>query len=147
LKSRPQPTAKEKKAETKKPQSREEFQAQMARAISARAKSFDASRPLTASQIDLVRQQIYDCWSVQAGSKDAENLIIEIHIVMNADGFVRSARIVDAARVKGDRFFRAAAESALRAVLNKHCQPFKLPKDRYDQWQTITMTFNPGDMF
>ncbi len=148
LKKRPSTPAKEKKVEKKKPPPpAEDFKTQMARAIQARARTFDASRPLTASQIDLVRQQISNCWNVHAGSKDAEDLIIEIHIVMNPDGFVRSAKIVDSARVSRDHFFRSAAETALRAVLNKRCQPFKLPRDRYDQWQTITMTFDPREMF
>ena len=148
LKKRPSAPTKEKKVEKKKPpQSTEDFKTQMARAIRAGARTFDASRPLTASQIDLVRQQISNCWNIQAGSKDAEDLIIEIHIDMNPDGFVRSAKIVDSARVGSDHFFRSAAETALRAVLNKRCQPFKLPRDRYDQWQIITMTFDPREMF
>jgi hypothetical protein len=147
LKKRPSPSAKKKAEKKKPPPAAEDFKTQMARAIQARARTFDASRPLTASQIDLVRQQISNCWNVHAGSKDAEDLIIEIHIVMNRDGFVRSAKIVDSARVQSDHFFRSAAETALRAVLNKRCQPFKLPRDRYDQWQTITMTFDPREMF
>jgi len=149
LKKRQPPKKTAKKAEKKAPPpaAAEDFKAQMAKAIQARARSFDASRPMTASQIEVVRQQIYNCWSVQAGSKDADELIIEIRIVMNPDGYVRSARIVDVSRLQNDAFYRSAAETALRAVLNKRCQPFKLPRERYDHWQTITMTFDPREMF
>jgi hypothetical protein len=38
------------------------------------------------------------------------------------------------------------AESALRAVLNRHCQPFKLPRDKFDSWKTMKLVFNPKEM-
>ena len=37
-----------------------------------------------------------------------------------------------------------AYETARRAVLR--CQPYSLPAEKYDQWRTIEMTFNPDDM-
>ena len=50
------------------------------------------------------------------------------------DGSVVSADIVDFARASTDTFYRAAAESARRAV--RTCSPFnELPADRYDIWQ------------
>jgi hypothetical protein len=58
---------------------------------------------------------------------------------------VREARIVSTDRL-GDPFYRAAAESALRAVLNPRCQPLKLPADKFDQWQTMSLSFNPKDL-
>jgi hypothetical protein len=94
----------------------------------------------------LVRQQIARCWNLPAGAKDAENLIIEIKVGMNPDGTVREARIANQSRMS-DGFFRAAAESALRAVLNPRCQPFKLPSEKYNIWQTMILTFNPKEMF
>ncbi|MBI3113435.1 MAG: cell envelope integrity protein TolA, partial [Rhodospirillales bacterium] len=82
-----------------------------------------------------------------AGAKDAQDLNIEIRVVMNPDATVREARIQDQRRLQGDPFFRAAAESALRAVLNPRCNPLKLPPDKYQQWQTMTLNFDPRDMF
>jgi hypothetical protein len=43
-----------------------------------------------------------------------------------------------------DPFFRAAADSALRAILR--CQPFDLPVEHYDDWQTVTVDFDPRYM-
>ncbi len=125
----------------------ETFGAQIAKALKAPARRFDATRPLTVTEIDLVRQQIAQCWNVPAGAKDAENLVIEIRVAMNPDGTVRSARIGDTARLQSDPFFRAAAESALRAVLNPRCQPLKLPFEKYAEWKTMTLVFNPREMF
>ena len=45
-----------------------------------------------------------------------------------------------------DPFFQAAADSARRALFNPGCQPLKLPLDKYDQWQTFTITFDPKDI-
>ena len=115
--------------------------------MQSQARRHDAERPITISEIDLVRRQIARCWNLQAGAKEAENLIIEISVAMNPDGTVRHARIQNTDRVAGDPFFRAAAESALRAVLNPRCQPFKLPRDRYARWQTMALIFDPKEMF
>jgi hypothetical protein len=46
----------------------------------------------------------------------------------------------------GDPFYRSAAESALRAVLNPQCSPLKLPPEKFDQWKTLELTFNPKDL-
>jgi len=142
LKAQPQP--KEKEKEKPKPES---FEQQMAKALSSRTAEHNPMRPLAISEIDLVRQQIRECWNLPAGAKDAQDLNIEIRVVMNPDATVREARIQDQRRLQGDPFFRAAAESALRAVLNPRCNPLKLPPDKYQQWQTMTLNFDPRDMF
>jgi outer membrane biosynthesis protein TonB len=99
---------------------------------------------LSTSEIDLVLQQIYRCWSLPAGAKDARDLRPEFRVYMNADGTVRSATQLNSER-NSDPFFRAAAESAMRALRNPDCSPLKLPPNKYDQWQTFTITFDPKD--
>jgi hypothetical protein len=101
---------------------------------------------LTVSEKDLVIQQIEDCWSVPAGAKDAQNLIIDIHIDVGPDRTVTNVQIVDQSRYNSDQFFRAAADSARRAVQNPRCSPLKLPADKYDEWKSITLSFNPKDV-
>jgi hypothetical protein len=100
---------------------------------------------LSTSEIDLVRQQIEQCWNVPAGARDAANLRPEIRVYMNRDGTVRSAELVNREQMT-DPFFQAAADSARRAVLNPRCQPLKLPPEKFDQWQTFTITFDPKDI-
>lgn len=102
---------------------------------------------MTVSEEDLLRRQLEGCWNVPVGAKDAENLNIEIQINVNPDRTLRDARVVDTARYNSDTFFRAAAESAMRAVRNPLCSPFQLPADKYDTWKTITVNFNPSQMF
>jgi hypothetical protein len=124
-----------------------DFMKQMSEAIETPSKKHIQGQPLSISETDVIRQQIKRCWNVPAGAKEAEDLVIEVALVMNMDATVREARVVGDARMKSDPFYRAAAESARRAVLNPKCNPLKLPLEKYNEWQQITFTFNPKDMF
>ena len=100
---------------------------------------------LTATQIDLVRETIRPCWHFPAGLKDADQLVVDIQMELNEDGYVKSASIVDKARMTHDTGFRTAAESALRAVLDPACNPLPLPKEKYKEWRNLELSFNPKD--
>jgi outer membrane biosynthesis protein TonB len=95
---------------------------------------------------ELIRRKVEGCWNVPAGAREAGDLLVEIKVVLGRDGSVVRADIVDAGgRASNDPFYRAAAESARRAI--HICSPFsELPADRYDIWQTLTLRFNPKEM-
>ena len=101
---------------------------------------------LTISELDAIRRQIEGCWNIPAEARDAENLIVDISVVMNPDRTVQRAEIVERWRLTSDPFFRAAAESALRAVLHPRCSPLRLPPQKYQQWKTFTLSFNPKEL-
>jgi len=103
------------------------------------------SDKLTISETDALRRQIEQCWNVPTGARDAGDLIVEIHVVVNADRTVQSADIVNTDKMS-DPFFRAAAESAQRAILNPKCSPLNLPPDRATDWHDMTLRFNPKDV-
>lgn len=103
--------------------------------------------PVTESEKDAVRRQIEQCWNLPAGLKGTADMVVKIQLEMNIDGTTRSAVITNPGRMDSDPLFRATAESAKRAVLNPRCQPLKLPPDKYEQWRTITLDFNPAEMF
>src|SRR5215472_2795988 len=100
---------------------------------------------LTTSEIDVVKSQIERCWNPPAGAKEAHDLVVDIEATVAEDGRVLTAQITSTARL-GDPFYRAAAESAVRAVLNPQCLPLKLPPEKYEQWKTLDLTFNPKDL-
>lgn len=99
------------------------------------------------SELDLARRQIEECWSLPAGARDAENIIVVIRAVVNPDGRVRTAKIVDSGRLAQEPFYRSMAESARRAVLNPRCQPLRLPLEKYSEWRVTVFRFNPKEMF
>jgi outer membrane biosynthesis protein TonB len=101
---------------------------------------------LSASEMDLIREQIARCWNVPAGARDAKDLVVEIRVVVDPDGTVRQATIVDQARFGSDPFFRAAAESARRAFFNPMCRPLHLPPEKYAIWKDLVVDFSPKDI-
>ena len=102
---------------------------------------------LTISEEDALRAQLSECWFVVAGAKDAQDLVVVVHLTMNPDRTVRTAQLADDSRYGRDQFYTAAADSALRAVKNPQCSPLNLPPNKYDKWKTITVRFDPRDMF
>lgn len=100
---------------------------------------------LSASEMDLVREQISRCWNINAGAKDAKDLVVEIKAQVQPDGTVTQATIVDQGRMN-DPVWRAAAESARRAFFNPQCTPLKLPPDKYDTWKDLDVDFSPKDV-
>jgi outer membrane biosynthesis protein TonB len=101
---------------------------------------------LTISAEDALRRQISQCWNIPAGARNAESLIVEVLIEVNPDRTVKEAHVVEQMRMATDPYFRAAAESALRALRNPKCSPLELPADKYEQWKNIDFTFDPRDM-
>ncbi len=103
------------------------------------------SAQLSRSEMDGIRDRIRPCWNFPAGAKDADQLFVEIEVQMNPDATVREARIRDSGRMS-DSYYRSAAESALRAVLNPACQPLPLSPEKYNTWKSMTLRFDPRDL-
>ncbi len=108
-------------------------------------KPHQASMPLSVSQIDAIRKQIEACWNIPAGGRYAESLVVELNVKLDPGGHVTSAKILDSGKMS-DPFYRAAAESAQRAILNPQCNTFKLPADRYNDWKEMILRFDPSQM-
>jgi outer membrane biosynthesis protein TonB len=94
----------------------------------------------------MIRRQIEPCWSPPVGAAEAEDLAVTIFIRVDQRGFVGEARVIDAPAMAFNTYVQAAAEAALRAVLNPRCQPFELPQNRYDLWKEIRFNFDPREM-
>ncbi len=112
-----------------------------------RGRAVRLDQRMTMREIDAIKLQIEQCWTVPAGARDAAELIIRIRIQLNRDGsLARSPEVLDGHKVRRrGGFQRAAAESALRAV--NTCQPLRnLPVAKYDQWRDITLSFDPREM-
>ncbi len=106
------------------------------------------NQPISMSEKDFIRKQVEDKWQFDIGAKDAGNLQVRIRFSLNPDGSLRQQpEIVDSARMfmPGNESYRAAAESARRAVLK--AVPFQLPPGDRDKWgQEIILNFDPRMM-
>jgi hypothetical protein len=101
---------------------------------------------LSLSELDALRQQLQRCWNVPAGALHADELIVTVQVSMGPDAVVRDVKIYDESRMHHDPYFRTAAESAKRALFSPACTPLRLPKNRYSEWKTFEITFNPKEM-
>ncbi len=101
---------------------------------------------LSMSEVDALKRQIESCWSPPAGAPNAENLVVEVRLVINRDRTVQSAQIVDTSRMFREPFYRAAAESVIRAIKNPRCTPLALPQGKYDLWKETRLTFDPREL-
>lgn len=104
------------------------------------------SQRLTMSEADALKRQLSQCWSIQAGARYAEDLVVEVKLFMNPDRSVRQAVILNQWRYNQDSYFRAAADSAIRAVRSPMCNPLELPPDKYQMWKEIEVNFDPREM-
>ena len=102
---------------------------------------------LSMSEMDALRAQLAQCWIVPAGARDAEGLVVDIEVTVAMNKTVTSSRIVDQLRYSSDGVFRAAADSAMRALKSPQCTPLALPDNKYDQWKDMTVQFDPKNMF
>jgi outer membrane biosynthesis protein TonB len=89
---------------------------------------------------DFIRAQIERHWRLDAGAPGAD-FVVTIHVMLNRDGSVRSAEIVDDPRYRTSAAYQALARSARNAVLLS--SPLDLPPGRYDEVADITLNFNP----
>ena len=104
------------------------------------------ARIMAASLVQAVNRQVTPCWAIPAGAKDAANMSVAIRIRLNPDGALGGQpKVQDSGRLVSDLFFRAVAESALRALRDPQCMPLKLPYDQYDLWKEITFVFDPKE--
>lgn len=99
---------------------------------------------LTLSEVDAFRAQMQRCWSPPAGAREAENLVVNVRLALTPAGTISAGPVVVNRSQLGDPFFRAAAESVLRAI--RRCQPFKMPVEKYQAWRNIELTFDPRKM-
>lgn len=85
------------------------------------------------------------CFNFPYNGQDADQFEVDIDIQMRQDGMVASSPVIVAVRGPSRSVGAAMAESAKRAI--EQCQAYAfLPKEQYDTWKLIQMTFGLKDM-
>jgi outer membrane biosynthesis protein TonB len=118
-----------------------------ARVADKTVKGFGPQTAMTMDLQDSLRSQIQECWSPPVGAPHPEELVVQFDLFLKEDGSVAQPPQLSAeseSAVAHDSFTRAAAEAARRAIYT--CAPYKLPANRYGQWQEITLNFDPRQM-
>lgn len=89
-----------------------------------------------------IAAELNKCWIFNTGSRAASDLIVRVHVLLNRDGSVAHADVVDDPRLYSDKIFRSAADTARRAIYA--CSPVRLPPDKYDALKDLVFTFDPA---
>ena len=72
-------------------------------------------------------------------SEKSEGFVVSIKIKLDRDGNVIFSKLINDNKLS-ESFFRAAAESALRAVNHPECKKLKVPEKKYKTWKEIILT-------
>ena len=105
----------------------------------------DPNYKLSATQEDAVRRTIAPCWNIDPGALNFRSMQVQLRLTLNQEGVVTNVDIPDRGRYASDSQFRAAADSARRAVLNDRCHKLPLPPDQYANWRNMTLNFDPKE--
>ena len=92
-----------------------------------------------------LEEGISPCWRIDGGGRYAENLTVKVRVTLYNDMRVKDVQVMDQIRYATDSAFRAAADSARRALLNPSCSQLNLPAQKYRN-KYIDITFDPSKM-
>jgi TolA protein len=97
---------------------------------------------LSQSEVDALRGQIQDNWSVIAGMSDTQGMVIRAHFKLDESGNLIGEPEVTATGGSPSSQ-QVMISSARRAILKS--APFKnLPADKYDAWSEVVVNFDPS---
>ena len=102
--------------------------------------------PLTDGERNALRVAVEACWVVDVGSQ-AANVTVTIAMSLDQEGRVAPSSLRRVGAEGGDAAaIEAAFQAARRAILRCQGDGYDLPRDKFDQWKDIEMTFNPEKM-
>ena len=101
--------------------------------------AFSRSTTLSQGELDAVKAQAKRCWKMPAGWTEPRPVSVTVRFQLNVDGTLNGSPTVVA--FPASELGKEAALNAIRAVAE--CGPFKLPADKYDQWNDIQLRFEP----
>lgn len=115
-------------------------------ALSGAASGTPDGPPLTTGERDGFRIAVQECWVVDVGSQ-AANVTVTVGFEMDRSGRVVTSSLRMLAASGGDgSAAETAFQAARRAILRCQGDGYALPAEKFDQWKTVEMTFNPESM-
>ena len=105
---------------------------------------------LTISDKDFIASKLRDCWNIDGGAQNIDEIVVQIRVLVNQDGSIREAKIMNNMNLPA---FKSLSESARRAVYicaqKGADSPFKILADHYgdhyQDWKELYLNFNPMD--
>lgn len=103
--------------------------------------------PITRGEKEALIVDVKRCWNVGALSSEALRTTVTLAVDMNqnATPIVSSIRMIDSSG-GSQAAANQAFEAGRRAIVRCGSDGFPLPAEKYGQWQTIEIVFNPENM-
>ena len=99
----------------------------------------ETSLNFSQTDIDRISNHVRKFFNVSYAASEVNN-IITLKIITNLDGTVQSVTIIEKSKYMKNKFYRAAADAARRAVLDS--SPLPLPKGKEKLFTNIISDFN-----
>lgn len=102
--------------------------------------------PLTNTEIDRLRQSIYHCWNYPFDGSDPI-ISITLSVELTEDGTVLedSIKLIESNKKPSEKILKAY-QFAKKALLTCAESGLALPKEKFEHWQTLHLTFDPKSM-
>ncbi|WP_375254332.1 energy transducer TonB [Yoonia sp.] len=148
--TRPQPAAQEQVAQDDTPVTQPAPQEDVAAALEAalapsEAPAIAAGPPMTGAERDSFRISVNRCWNVDPGSV-AARVTVEVGFSLDRDGSVRGNEVRLLSSQGDTSAVDIAFQAARRAILRCQSGGYRLPAEKYDQWEDVVITFDPSGM-
>ena len=99
---------------------------------------------LSITEIDLVIQQLRNCFNPRAGTQidGDEQVQIFTKVDRNANIIKETVRIISTNISKSNPYYEAITESAVATLYNPMCSKLKLPLEKYESWKDLKITID-----
>jgi len=99
---------------------------------------------LTITEIDLVLQQLRNCFNPRAGAQidGDEEVQIFTKVDRNANIIKETVKIISTNVSKSNPYYEAITESAVATLYNPMCSKLKLPLEKYESWKDLKITID-----
>ena len=99
---------------------------------------------LSQTDINKIENHVRKFFNVSYAASELR-MVITLKISANLDGTVKRVQIIDESLYAKNKFYRATADAARRAVLDS--SPLPLPKGKEKLFENIEFDFNPSSIF
>lgn len=100
--------------------------------------------PLTGREKGALVLAVQQCWNPPIGVQNAADLKVTLLVELDEQGKIAGGPTLLSPSGSPQGVVKQAYEAGRRALIR--CAPYDLPRDKYDQWREIEVTFNPEDM-
>jgi hypothetical protein len=102
---------------------------------------------MTSGEKDSLRVAVQACWNVGSLSSEALQVTVTVAVELGQDGKPDATSLRMTEYEGGsDGAARQAFEAARRAVIRCGANGFNLPPEKYEEWRSLELVFNPERM-